>query len=118
MRIFTKILAVGLLAIATITSLHAHHGWNNYDATKKMTIKGPVLKSTISNPHASLVMAHDGADWTIILAPVARLESRGAKTEQLAVGKVVSVTGYPDKNGAKEMRAEFVTLDGADIQLR
>lgn len=118
MRSLLAAIAAVVFVIAASPSLKAHHGWSEYDASKKITIKGPVLKSNYANPHASIVMAHEGADWTIILAPLARLESRGATPNTVAVGQVISVTAYPDKNGAKEMRAEFVTVNGADIQLR
>ncbi|MBC8051372.1 MAG: hypothetical protein H7X92_14675 [Chitinophagales bacterium] len=118
MRAFLAAIAAFVITIGVASSLQAHHGWSNYDASQKVTVKSPVLKLNYENPHASVVLSYKNADWTFVLAPVSRMESRGAKMEMITVGKTISVTGYPDKNGAKEMRVEYITIDGADIQLR
>jgi hypothetical protein len=117
MRFIIAAATVLALAIAA-SSTQAHHGWSNYDATKKITITGPILKTGYSNPHATINMSHESAEWVIVLAPVSRMESRGATSDKVKAGAQVSVTGYPDKNGAKELRAEFITIDGKDVQLR
>jgi hypothetical protein len=74
----------------------AHHGWSSYDATKVLTIKGPIVES-----------------------PVSRMENRALPREDLAVGKVVTVVGYPSRVQANEMRAERITTqDGKTVELR
>ncbi|MDZ4792286.1 MAG: DUF6152 family protein [Hyphomicrobiales bacterium] len=118
MRVLFAAIAAFVITVSVASSPQAHHGWSSYDASKKVTVKGPVLKLNYGNPHASVVLSYESAEWTFVLAPVSRMESRGAKMEIMTVGNTISVTGYPDKNGAKEMRVEYLTIDGADIQLR
>ncbi len=111
------LLTIGL-ALACYGVAQAHHGWSSYDATKKMTIEGPIKQSKFGYPHASIVMAHEGKDWTIILAPPSRMTARGATEEVVAEGKTISATGYPKSSGEPEIRAEYITADGKQIQLR
>ena len=52
------------------------------------------------------------------LAPVSRMQARGAPAELVAVGKTVSAYGYPSTVERDEMRAERITVDGKTVELR
>ena len=52
------------------------------------------------------------------LAPVSRMQSRGAPPELVAVGKTVAAYGYPSTVEKDEMRAERITVDGKTVELR
>jgi hypothetical protein len=106
------------LAAASIGVAHAHHGWSSYDSAKEFTIEGTIKTASYGYPHASMVMEHEGKDWTIVLAPPSRMESRGAKPDAIVEGKSIAATGYPKTDGEPEMRAEYVTIDGKQVQLR
>ena len=96
----------------------AHHGWGSYDDKKLIKVQGPVLTLKYQNPHAELVMNRDGKKWEIVLAPLARMEARGLKRDDIEVGKVVTVEGYARKDGTAEIRAERVIANGKTVELR
>jgi hypothetical protein len=96
----------------------AHHGWGSYDSARLIKVEGPVLALKYQNPHADLVMNRDGKKWDIVLAPLSRMEARGLKREDIEVGKVVTVEGYPRKDGTPEIRAERITAGGKTVELR
>jgi len=111
-------LAAVLLALASLPAI-AHHGWSTYDQTKPLTVTGKVVESHYENPHATIRVDADGKRWFAVLAPVSRMESRGATQEKVAVGKQVTMVGYQSKEKADEMRVERITVDGGQtVELR
>jgi hypothetical protein len=115
-----KVLAVILFAVAGLTApvAWAHHGWGSYDASKPVTVAGKILTSKYENPHVALTVQAPDKVWTVTLAPVSRMQSRGAPAELVAVGKTVSAYGYPSTVETDEMRAERITIDGKTVELR
>ncbi|CAG2133458.1 hypothetical protein D3C81_1115710 [compost metagenome] len=111
-------LAAVLLAMASLPAI-AHHGWSTYDQTKPLTVTGKVVESHYENPHATIRVDAQGKRWFAVLAPVSRMESRGATQEKVAVGKQVTLVGYQSKEKADEMRVERITVDGGQtVELR
>ena len=53
----------------------AHHGWGNYDASKTMTLETVVTQLQWQNPHVEMNVNHDGAAWTLVLAPPFRMQA-------------------------------------------
>ncbi|QET06055.1 MULTISPECIES: DUF6152 family protein [Cupriavidus] len=109
-----------LLSLAFAVSLpaFAHHGWSTYDDTRPLTVTGKVVESHYSNPHATITVEASGKRWFAVLAPVSRMESRGATADKVAVGREVTMVGYASKEKADEMRVERITLDGKTVELR
>lgn len=116
MQIKARVLAL-LLGAASATAW-AHHGWSSYDAEKPIKIEAQVTSVQYRNPHAELDIIHEGSTWDVILAPVARMESRGLSQQDLAVGKTITIEGYPRRDGTHEIRAERISVDGKTIELR
>ena len=57
----------------------AHHGWGSYDASKSITVEGPITSSKFENPHALISVKASDKVWNVVLAPTTRmLESRRA----------------------------------------
>jgi hypothetical protein len=73
--------AFTLLTIAAF----AHHGWGSYDANKPLTVTGPILTSKFENPHATITVQGSDKVWTVTLAPISRMSSRGATERIVAV---------------------------------
>jgi hypothetical protein len=96
----------------------AHHGWGSYDATKPVTITGPIVTSKFENPHATIAVRSDDKTWKVTLAPTSRMMSRGATAKVIAVGQNVSAYGYPSTVEKDEMRAERITIDGKTYEMR
>lgn len=105
----------GLLAA---TAAAAHHGWGSYDATKLVRLQAAPLEVQYRNPHAEIRMDRDGTPWTVILAPTARMESRGLPDGALAVGKPITIEGYARSDGSSEIRAERIIVGGKTVELR
>lgn len=116
--------AATLIATATLTlavsagAALAHHGWSSYDAAKTLTRSTKVVESRWGSPHGALVIAVDGKRWDVVLAPVARMEARGLSRDDIAVGKTVTVVGYPRRDGTAELRAERIIVGAKTVELR
>jgi Family of unknown function (DUF6152) len=110
------------ILLATFTLLagaaFGHHGWGSYDATKPVTVTGPIVTSKFENPHATITVRSDDKTWTVTLAPTSRMMSRGATAKVIAVGQNVSAYGYPSTVEKDEMRAERITIDGKTYEMR
>lgn len=112
-------LLLGFLLVAiSAVSVVAHHGWGSYDASKPITVTGPIETSKYENPHATITVKAGDKAWTVTLAPVSRMQSRGASPEFIGVGKTVSAYGYPSTVEKEEMRAERITIDGKTVEMR
>ncbi len=98
-----------LLVLAAAPSF-AHHGWSDYDSDHPLTLKGRIQTTSYENPHATITLEASGKRYTVVLAPVSRMESRGAPRETVAVGQDVTVVGYASKTHAGEVRAERIVL--------
>src|SRR3712207_887221 len=97
-----RFLAVAVAATAP-AALLAHHGWSSYDDTKALTVKAPLTALSWGNPHGTAKVTWQKRSWDVVLAPVSRMESRGLTREMLAPKKVVTLVGYPKRDGSAEM---------------
>jgi hypothetical protein len=114
-----KLPLVSLAAATLLTGTAiAHHGWGSYDASKPVTVTGPILTSKYENPHATITVRGSDKVWTVTLAPTFRMTNRGALAEMIAVGKTISAYGYPSTVEKDEMRAERITVGGKTIEMR
>jgi hypothetical protein len=106
-------------AFALLTSAAlAHHGWGSYDASKPVTVAGPIVTSKFENPHATITVGASDKVWTVTLAPTSRMNNRGATEKVVAVGQNISAYGYPSTVDKDEMRAERITVNGKTYEMR
>lgn len=110
-------LGLALVSLSAAAGL-AHHGWGSYDAAKPVTVVGPIETLKYENPHATITVKAPDKVWTVTLAPVSRMQARGAPPELVAVGKIVSAYGYPSTVEKDEMRAERIVVDGKTVEMR
>lgn len=114
-----KRVMIGLAALLVTTGIAiAHHGWGSYDASKPITVNGPILTSKFENPHVTLTVRGADKVWTVTLAPTSRMINRGALAQLVSVGKTISAYGYPSTAEKDEMRAERITVDGKTVEMR
>ena len=111
-------LALAVLLLSAPAAVLAHHGWGSFDASKSITVEGPIQTSSYANPHVTVTVKASDQVWTAILAPVSRMQTRGATKEMVAVGKTIKVEGHPSKSHKGEMRANRITLDGKTFEMR
>jgi hypothetical protein len=111
--------AIFVFASALLTSAaFAHHGWGSYDANKPLTVTGSILTSRFENPHATITLRESDKVWTVTLAPISRMSSRGATERVVAIGQNISAYGYPSTVEKDEMRAERITVNGKTYEMR
>ena len=96
----------------------AHHGWGSYDAAKPITISATIEQVSLGNPHGMMMLMHEGKTWEVTLAPLSRMQARGATADLVANGKQITAYGYPKRDGTPEIRAEWIEVDGKRIELR
>jgi hypothetical protein len=95
-----------------------HHGWANYDQDKTLDYKGTIQELVYENPHATAKVKEKDKVWTVILAPISRMEARGLNADMVKKGATIQVVGYPHKEIKDEMRAERIFVDGKKYELR
>ncbi len=115
MPFIRMLIALTLLAPAAAL---AHHGWGSYDANNPLTIEAVIEEVSLSNPHGMMMLTTGGRRWEVTLAPLSRMQARGAHTDIVAKGKRVKAYGYPKRDGTPEMRAEWIEIDGKRFELR
>jgi hypothetical protein len=115
--VMRAIILVPLFVLLTSAAV-AHHGWGSYDATRPVTVAGPIITSKFENPHATITVRTSEKVWMVTLAPTSRMGSRGATAQVIAVGQNVSAYGYPSTAEKDEMRAERITVDGKTYEMR
>src|SRR5687768_7633024 len=98
-----RTLVLTAFLLATPAAVLAHHGWGNYDASKTVTVEGPIATSKFGNPHAVVTVKASDKVWTVVLAPTSRMESRGAPASLVAVGKMIKAEGYASKSDPNEV---------------
>jgi hypothetical protein len=113
-QIFAAVVALTVLSLPAV----AHHGWGSYDATKPMTISATIDQLTIGNPHGIMMLSHEGEMWHVTLAPLSRMNARGATADIVKQGAATTAYGYPKRDGTKEIRAEWIEIDGKRYELR
>lgn len=112
-------LACAMLIAAGLTApALAHHGWGSYDADNPLTIEGEIAEITVQNPHGEMIIPHGVEPWLVTLAPLSRMNARGATESVLQPGTTVVAFGYPKRDGTPEIRAEWVEVDGRRFELR
>jgi hypothetical protein len=117
-RALLRFAGFGLGSVAVMRAANAHHGWGSYDASKTITLTGPIRELKYANPHCQVLLEVQGKKWECVLAPPFRMENRGLPDGTLKVGMPVTVIGYASTAHEGEMRAERITVEGKTVELR
>ncbi|OYP97924.1 hypothetical protein B7L09_29990 [Pseudomonas mandelii] len=110
--------SLGFSTLLVASTVFAHHGWSEYDASKPLQLDGTIEESGYSHPHGFIRLKTDDKTWSVVLAPPSRMENRGLSREMLSVGKRATVVGYQNRNNPDELRAERITVDNKTTELR
>lgn len=111
-----------ILLLLPLSVAQAHHGWAGYDLTKEFTVTAVIQKLSYDWPHVTIwIDPSDGSPkktWTATLAPPSRMDTRGVPATDIAIGKTVKLTGYPNRNDPNEFRAERMWIGNRQVELR
>jgi hypothetical protein len=118
MRRVASVFAILAVVVFGAVSLAAHHGWTGYDESKTVQHSGVIKEFGYENPHGYVSLEVNKQVWRVILAPPARMESRGLPKDRLKVGSMATIVGYQHKDTKNEIRAERITIDGKTTELR
>ena len=110
-------------ACAAAAPAVAHHSFAvHFVADRLITVEGTVNDFTFRNPHGMLLLtakAEDGGTaqrWKIETNSPNILRRRGWTESSIATGDVVTVEGYPARDGSNFMRVYRVTYaDGREL---
>ena len=110
----SKVLAILAVALAAAASASAHHSFAVFfDDTRTIEITGSVTEFRFSNPHAIIsldVRNKDGVveAWKAETNAVTLLKRRGWTKDSLKAGEVITVDGWPARDGANYMRMRTI----------
>lgn len=110
------ILVAALLAPAPAL---AHHGWSGQDNDHVTTLEGKIDAVRYRDPHAEIDLSAGPQKWTVTLAPIGRMQSRGVTEDKLKAGQVVKISGHRNLDLTRyEVKANDITIGGQTTSLR
>lgn len=114
--------ALALLAAALVAGpARAHHSFAvHFVADRLVTVRGTVDEFTFRNPHGVLMVAAEGEGgaevWKIETNSPNILRRRGWTETSIKPGDVVTVEGYPARDGSNFMRVyRVIYADGREL---
>jgi len=104
-----------LLLFATITLVAHHSNAAQFDAAKRVTLKGEVTKIEWTNPHAYIYVnvkdeAGKVSSWSLEGFPPNTLLRTGWSQKDLKQGDVITFEGCTARDGSSIMLAREITL--------
>ena len=125
MHVNSKSAVVALAVVILLTaarSASAHHAFAaEFDANRRVILRGSVTKLEWQNPHAHLALSVQDASgktsiWDLELASPNTLQREGWTRKTVQVGDMVTVNGYLARDGANLAHARDVRLsDGRHV---
>ena len=106
MKVRLAALSAGVGLLAAAVPVFAHHAFAaEYDASKRLTLKGKVTKWELVNPHSWIHLDVTGPDgkvteWMVEGGSPNSLLRNGFNKNSLPVGTEIVVEGYQAKDGA------------------
>jgi hypothetical protein len=102
-----------VLALAAV-SVGAHHSFAVFfDEAKSIEIRGTVTEFRFTNPHAIITLTGSAAGgpqatWRVETNAVTLLRRRGWTADSLKPGDVITVEGWPSRDGRNYVRMRRV----------
>jgi hypothetical protein len=111
-----------LVALAAALPVLAHHSFAvHFVGDRVVTVRGTVTAFSFRNPHGVIELtakAQGGVDesWKIETNSPNILRRRGWSEASIKAGDVVTIEGYPARDGSSSMRVYRVTFaDGREL---
>ena len=109
-------LSLGLIgSLAAASPLLAHHAWPT-DQTRQVTVRGTVTAFTWANPHVMIAVDVEAngtiEKWKVGGSSPQFMTTCGWNKTTLKPGDVITVIGYPFKDGSNAARMLKVLMPG------
>jgi len=113
------LLTAALLTIV-VTPAAAHHSFAVFfDDTKSVSVSGSVTEFRFTNPHAIIEITRktpQGIEtWRAETNAVTLLRRRGWTAESLKVGDMVTIDGWPSRDGSRYLRVRRVVRSDGTV---
>src|SRR5215469_10140162 len=124
MKAKLAVLLAGVALFAAAVPMFAHHAFAaEYDASKRLTLKGKVTKWELVNPHSWIHLDVKGPDgkvteWMVEGGSPNSLFRLGFNKDSLPPGTEIIVEGYAAKDGStRAVGASLTFTDGKKLFL-
>jgi hypothetical protein len=110
-----KAMLAAACLVALTGAVSAHHSFVVFfDDGKSVQVTGSVTAFKFTNPHATIELTAKNAqgqleNWRAETNAVTLLRRRGWTKESLEAGDVITIEGWPARDGSKYMRVRRVT---------
>ncbi|MEO6339041.1 MAG: DUF6152 family protein [Caulobacteraceae bacterium] len=110
-----------ICSVANAGQVSAHHSFAIFfGGDKTVSVTGTVTEFTFANPHGVIAVSTKNAKgeaeiWKAESNSPSILRRRGWEKDSLKVGDVITVEGWPARDGSKYMRMRKVTKDGKPV---
>ena len=115
-------LAIGaallLMSLASGGPAQARHGWGSYNLMYVVVVEGEVVAVHFDKPHVTVDVLDGIKVWHVVLAPPARMESRGLFADELVIGTTLQASGYRSKMLDSELRAARIKINDRIVMAR
>ena len=112
--LFRPLLALAAALVAVPAAVQAHHSFAAFfDPDKSVSVPGTVTEFRFTNPHGMIAVNVKKPDGSVVEwraetnAPVV-LVQRGWSRDSLKPGMVVTIDGWPSRDGRNYMRMRAV----------
>lgn len=111
---FKGLLAIAAASVVLPATAQAHHSFAAFfDPAKSVTVTGTVTEFRFTNPHGMIavdVKKPDGSveQWRAETNAPVVLVQRGWSRDSIKPGEVVTIDGWPSRDGRKYMRMRAV----------
>jgi hypothetical protein len=115
------LLAAALLTIVLVAHAAAHHSFAVFfDDTKSVTVSGSVTEFKFTNPHAIIEISRKTPQgqvetWRAETNAVTLLRRRGWTATSLKAGDMVTIDGWPSRDGSHYMRVRRVVRSDGTV---
>jgi hypothetical protein len=101
--------------------VYAHHSFAVFfDEGKTVSVTGAVTEFQFKNPHGVIKLIEEdktGAtkDWKVESNSPSILKRRGWKADSLKPGEIITVEGWPARDGSRYLRMRAVTRANGEV---
>ena len=116
-----NILLTATLLTTVVPQAAAHHSFAVFfDETKSVSVSGSVTEFRFTNPHAIIAITRKTPQgqietWRGETNAVTLLRRRGWTAESLKVGELVTIEGWPSRDGSPYLRVRRVVRSDGTV---